>query len=239
MSLLLMCQFVSMSGLKYSWYVNSDREHGWLINPNKVKGYLVIAADFTISLNELNELVANDVVVLSTDHHETGKEFQESIGSTSEGIVINNQYEFEPDEDRYLSGAGVFYELICEIYPEFASKEREAIVGITLLSDIRQIENKKARKYLRTTYSISTDNQYVKYLIDNTLDYDFGFGTPKLDRNFIDYTLSPFINALLRFDKTSEAVRFILGYGLEIHSMRDAQKDLLAKIGRASCRERV
>lgn len=228
MSLLLMCQFVSMFGLKYSWYVNSDREHGWLINPNKVKGYLVIAADFTISLNELNELVVNDVVVLSTDHHETGKEFQESIGSTSEGIVINNQYEFEPDEDRYLSGAGVFYELICEIYPEFASKEREAIVGITLLSDIRQIENKKARKYLRTTYSISTDNQYVKYLIDNTLDYDFGFGTPKLDRNFIDYTLSPFINALLRFDKTSEAVRFILGYGLEIHSMRDAQKDLLA-----------
>lgn len=228
MSLLLMCQFATMFNLSYKWYVNSEREHGWLLKSTSLRGYLVIAADFSIGITELDELVKNDVVVLSTDHHEIGEEFLQTKSDTAEGIVINNQYEFEPEEDRYLSGAGVFYELICEIYPEFASKEREAIVGITLLSDIRQIENKKAKKYLRSTYTIDANSGYAKYLIDNTLTYDFGFGAPKLDRNFIDYTLSPFVNALLRFDKTSEAVKFILGEGLHIPSMRDDQRDLVA-----------
>lgn len=188
---------------------------------------LVIASDFTMTQAEVQALVDADVAVLSTDHHEVQQTFIDCQGK-AEGIVINNQYPFEPEEDRYLSGAGVFYELVCSLYPEFKSKEREALVGITLLSDVRQIENAKARKYLSTTYTIDPTQGYINYLIRNTLDNDFSFGVPRLDRNYIDFVLSPKINALLRFDKTKEAVDFILGKGLATNDCRGVQKHLIS-----------
>lgn len=218
-----------MLGLKYSYYVNEERFHGLNISPKKLEGYLVIASDFTITQDEMQILVDNDVAVLSTDHHDCQKTFIDCTGK-AEGIVINNQYPFEPDEDRYLSGAGVFYELVCSLYPEFKSKEREALVGITLLSDVRQIENDKARKYLKTTYTSDTSEGYLNYLIENTTDTDFSFGAPRLDRNFIDFTLNPRINALLRFNRTEEAIQFVLGHGLKKDNYRESQRNLVAEM---------
>ena len=212
-----MCNFADMLGLKYSYYVNENRFHGFNIPASKLKGFLVISSDFGITAEEVENLVDNDVVLLSTDHHECQDTFIDIKKETAEGIVINNQYPFEPEEDRYLSGAGVFFELICSLYPEFNTAERRALVGITLLSDVRQIENKKARQYLKTTYTMDTSCGYVKYLIDSTVSDSFNFGTPKLDRNFIDYTLNPCINALLRADKTNEAIKFILGSSCNIN----------------------
>lgn len=221
-----MCNFADMLGLKYSYYVNENRFHGFNIPASKLKGFLVISSDFGITAEEVENLVDNDVVLLSTDHHECQDTFIDIKKETAEGIVINNQYPFEPEEDRYLSGAGVFFELICSLYSEFDTAERRALVGITLLSDVRQIENKKARQYLKTTYTMDTSCGYVKYLIDSTVSDSFNFGTPKLDRNFIDYTLNPCINALLRADKTNEAIKFILGEGLSLHGIRDYQRSI-------------
>lgn len=217
-----------MLGLKYTYFVNHDRVHGFKLPLKSVKGYLVISADFSITEEEMKELVDNNTVVLATDHHEIQRNFIDIKGSTAEGIVINNQYPFEPDEDRYLSGAGVFYELICSLYPNFVNGERKALVGITLLSDIREIENKKAEAYLKSTYTADTSKGYIKYLIDCVLERDYSFGTPKLDRNFIDFTLNPSINALLRADKTDDAVNFILGGGLVSNEQRETQKNLQA-----------
>ena len=216
-SLLLMCQFCDMHGLKYSYYVNKKRQHGFFLDPSLVRGYLVIAADFTIEEFEVKDIVDNNIVLLSTDHHDCQSSFihyhNENYGT--EGIVINNQYPFEPEEDRYQSGAGVLYELLCSIYPEFVSPVREALVGITLLSDSRPIENPKAKAYLSRTYSVETKGNYLGYLLETALDsVDYGFGVPRLDRNFIDFTLSPVINALLRFDKEDVAVKYILGGGI-------------------------
>lgn len=221
-----MCQFCDMLELKYSFYVNPKREHGFKLPIEKVRGNLIIASDFAITLDEMQYLVDNDVAVLSTDHHSTSDSLIDVKG-IAEGIVINNQYPFEPEENRYQSGAGVFYELICSIYPEFESKEREALVGVTLLSDVRPIENERARKYLKTTYTYESDKGYINYLIKSTLTSDFGFGMPRLDRNFIDYTLSPRINALLRFNKTNEAINFILGEGLISSDLKTKQKELI------------
>ena len=207
-----------MLGLNYSYYVNENRYHGFAIPVEKLKGYLVISSDFTIQKNEVENLVNNDIVLLSTDHHECQNEFIDVKGETAEGIVINNQYPFEPEEDRYLSGAGVFYELICSLYPEFKSNEREALVGITLLSDIREIENNKARAYLKKTYTSDTETGYANYLVTSVIENDYGFGLPKLDRNFIDFNLSPYINSLLRFNQKDRAVEFILGRGLDIQN---------------------
>lgn len=216
-----------MLGLKYSYFVNDDRYHGFTIEHSKLKGYLVIAADFAITEAEAQALVDNDICLLSTDHHECQPRLIDVKSDTAEGIVVNNQYPLEPEDNRYQSGAGVFYELACELFPEFKSDLRDALVGVTLLSDMRPIENAKARKYLKKTYTSDPEEGYVYYLISNCLDNDFGFGVPKFDRNFIDYTLSPTVNALLRANKTSEAVDFILGHGLKQRNAKGFQKMLL------------
>ena len=220
---------MEMSGLKYSYYVNTKRKHGFNLPAEKLTGYMVIASDFEITRDEIKELIDNNVVVLSTDHHDCEDNFIYEKNGDAEGIVLNNQYPFEPEEDRYLSGAGVFYEVITSLYPDFKSEENEALVGVTLLSDVRQIENSKARKYLKTAYTINPSEGYIKYLIENVLESDFSFGVPRMDRNFIDYNFSPFVNALLRLDKVDDAVNFILGKGKLSYkgNPRNTQKDII------------
>lgn len=238
-SLLLMCQFCDMLGLQYRYHVNEHRYHGFDLPVGLVRGKLVIAADFSISKEELESLVDDDVVLLSTDHHEIGGSFVSHKSATAEGIIINNQYPFESAEKRYLSGAGVFFELICELFPEFDTEERRGLVGITLLSDICEIENKLARKYLRTTYRMDATKGYVKYLIDSVSTSDFSFGAPKLDRNFIDYNLSPYVNALLRANRTMEATNFILGFSKASGTdARELQRSLIRDMyARGECLE--
>ena len=93
-SLLLMCQFCDMLGLRYNYYVNENRHHGFDITPSKLSGYMVIAADFTITQSEVEGIVDQDIILLSTDHHECQDTFIEYKTDKAEGIVINNQYSF-------------------------------------------------------------------------------------------------------------------------------------------------
>lgn len=229
MSMLLACQFLDSQRCEYSYFVNSDRHHGFTLQPSALSGYFIIAVDFDIPQDIMQGLVDNNIAVICLDHHKVQDEFIHCISSKydAEGIVINNQYPFEPEEDKYQSGAGVVYEAFKACYPEFESKEREAIVGITLLSDARPIENPKARKYLKTTYSIDPQTGYIGYLVKSVLDKDYGFGTPKMDRNFIDYVFSPRVNALLRFGRETEAIDFILGNGISSSNPKGLQSDLL------------
>lgn len=226
-SLLLACQFCDMQKVKYSYYINGKREHGFKLDPTILRGYLVIAVDFDIKQEMMEALIENDVAVVSCDHHDIQDTpiYVKGKG-TAAGIVINNQYAFEPEENRYQSGAGITYEAICEMYPEFKSTEREALVGITLLSDARPLENERARRYLKTTYSADAQTGYLGYLVENVTDADYGFGVPRVDRDFVDFTLSPRINSLFRFGKEAEAINFILGRGLKNKSTKTKQADL-------------
>lgn len=229
MAMLLACQFLDSHNCSYSYFVNSDRHHGFTIQPSALSGYFVIAVDFDIPQDVMQGLVDNDVAVICLDHHKVQDEFIhcKSIKCDAEGIVINNQYPFESEEDRYQSGAGVVYEALKACYPEFESKDREAIVGITLLSDARPIENPKARKYLKTTYSSDPQTGYIGYLVKSVLTDDYGFGLPKMDRNFIDYTFSPRVNSLLRFGRETEAIDFILGNGISSSNLKKLQSELI------------
>lgn len=229
-SLLLMCQWADMLGLRYSYYVNRNRYHGFELSLDRIKGYMVVASDFQILEEEAQAIVDNDIVLLSTDHHDCQKTFIDVKSETAEGIVINNQYPFEPEEDKYLSGAGVFYELICSLYPEFKHPVRDALVGVTLLSDVRPIENVKAEAYLKATYSSDVSQGYLKYLVNSIPASSFSFGVPRLDRNFIDFSLSPCINSMLRYDKTDEAINYILGFGISELACRGKQKDLIREM---------
>lgn len=218
-------------GIGYSWYINTNREHGWKLNLERVKGKNIIAVDFIMEAELVKSLVEEyGCNVINIDHHENGDEFIEYNTDTNFGVVINNQYAFEEGDSRYLSGGGVVFESICGVCGEFDTALHRSIVGITLLSDIRDIENPLARMYLKELYNAKCTG-YIKYLIDNTIgDIDYGFGVPRMDRNYVDYKFSPALNSCFRFNKEDMVVEFVLGSGyidLNYHKM---QKELVKQI---------
>lgn len=212
-SALFFAKYMEKHGLPYTWYVNPDRKHGFFLKPEDLKGMLMVNGDFQITRDQMVELVANDVDVLSLDHHEMpeGEDLLLIETERNIGIYINNQYDFEDPSNFFQSGAGVTAEVLAEVDPElYHNKLTHALVGITLLSDIRDIENPRARKFLRQTYTAKYTG-YVQHLIDGAMGVDYGYGVPHLDRNFIDFKLSPRINSMLRLGKEVEAVEFVMG----------------------------
>lgn len=227
----LVCRYLAKHRIRYKWYINSHRSHDWSLPVEKVTGTDIIAVDFIITIDKIIELCDAGCNIVSMDHHINRREF---IDYTSDyetrGVVINNQYPFEDEDSRYLSGAGVVFETLIQLDPEFDTEENRALVGITLLSDIREIENPLAEGYLYTLYSIKYKG-YIKYLIDSTMgEIDYGFGLPRMDRNYVDYKFSPAINSMLRFDRQDEVVNFFLGRGELDLSCRDNQKSLVKEM---------
>lgn len=208
-------QFGKHKGFKTEYYLNDNRGHGFLMPDHLIDqlvGYTVLAIDFNISKEQLISLTDRGINIINMDHHHIAYHdeffYYESAISGAKSVVINNQYTFEPEEYRFLSGAGVAYYAFCAMDPTFENKDYEALVGITLLSDIREIENDHAYKILTTTYNHRSP--LFDYLINVTKPTtDFGFGEPIMDRNYVDFTFSPKINALLRLNKGHDAVALI------------------------------
>lgn len=215
-------------GVQTSYYINKNREHGFKLNASSLRGYLVIAVDFEVSREEMINLVSNGVSIIVLDHHEVEENLIHIKSATDEAVMINNQYPFAPDEDRYLSGAGVVFEAIIRFMPEFDIIEHRCLVGVTLLSDIREIENPKAKAYLKSCFNyVPSGDDYLSYLIRSVSNKSYGFGVPRLDRNFIDFTLSPFINSMLRFGDEMKAIEFILGKPVKLHDYREEQRNII------------
>lgn len=220
----LACRFLDKLKKPYTYILNENRAHGFKTDPKKLTGYTVVAVDFAISPSEVDEIMNAGATLISLDHHTIGDAIERD-----RAIVINNQYSFEPEEKRFLSGAGVVYEAFCEIDSSFASEENKALVGISLLSDIRVIENDLARDYLKCTYTSRAP--MIEYLVNCTKNArDFQFGNIRMDRNFIDYTFSPKINSLFRTNQGDLAVQMITGRPLSsqvlIHSKEYQDKML-------------
>lgn len=227
----LVIQWLCRLGKKYSWYINTNREHGWTLDLEKARGRDIIAVDFLITPEVLKDIVDHDCNLISMDHHENVDYFIEYVNKNGNyGFVINNQYPFEEEDSRYLSGAGVVFESVIAADPSFETLVNRCIVGITLLSDIRNIENPLAHGYLYDLYNHKYKG-YIRYLIDGVMgEKDFGFGVPRLDRNFVDFKFSPALNACFRFNQEDMVVKFVLGSGildLEYHKM---QKELVDTI---------
>lgn len=232
------CKALHLKGIKFNWYINSNREHGFFIPIEKVKGMNIFCVDFLMEEDKLKELVDAGCNVLSIDHHDNRDNrdiFLEYSYNGKKGIVINNQYSFEEKSSRYLSGAGVVFESLLPYFGDkFNTRENRALVGLTLLTDIRNIENINARLYLQELYTHPYKG-YIGYLIDNTIgDKDYGFGVPRLDRNYVDYKLSPIINSCLRFNRQDEVVEFVLGSGVIDRKYHTLQKELVNELSENS-----
>lgn len=200
--------FLSNKGVKYEYYINSNRAHGFKIKDiSKLKGYTIIAVDFYISKDKVEELIDNDIQIVNIDHHEIG--YSQLVNIEDKGVIINNQYSFEPDKYRFQSGAGMVFYTLGAIDKSMVNEENIALVGITLLSDIRPIENEEARRFLNVTYTSKAP--MIKYLISITRsERDYGFGEICMDMNFIEYTFSPKFNALFRLNRGYEAISAVL-----------------------------
>lgn len=225
------CKSLSLRGIDFTWYINSNREHGFFLPLEKVKGMNLFCVDFLMDYDTIKMLVDAGCNVFSLDHHDNGDNFIEYENNGKKGVVINNQYGFEEESGRYLSGAGVVFESLIDYFgEEFNTRENRALVGVTLLSDIRNIENINARLYLQELYTHPYKG-YIRYLIDGTIgNIDYSFGVPRLDRNYVDFILSPVINSCLRFNRQDEAVEFILGSGHISKKYHKAQKELVASL---------
>ena len=228
---ILACKFLVKHGKKFQWYLNNNRAHGFGLPLEKVTGRDIIAVDFLITPTQIMELTDAGCNIVSIDHHVNVDYFVDIESDYgSRGIIVNNQYPFEEDDGRYLSGAGVVFELFCSIDPEFDTVDNRALVGLTLLSDVRDIENPYARYYLSDLYNHKMKG-YIGYLIKNTLgEKDYGFGVPRMDRNYVDYTFSPAINACLRFNQGTMVTEFLLGSGVIDLGYHRLQKKLVDDI---------
>lgn len=224
------CKYITSMGKTFKWYVNSNRSHNWGIPLEKIKGYDIIAVDFMIPEKQLKDIVTSGSNIISMDHHVNQDDFIDITVNGKRGAVINNQYPFEPENGRYLSGAGVVFETLSAIDASFNTEENRALVGLTLLSDVCNIENDLAKEYLTTLYNHKYKG-YIKYLIDGTMgDKDWGFGVPRLDRKFVEFKFSPAVNACLRFNRESDVVKFFLGIGKLDLTYREKQKELVKKM---------
>lgn len=223
------CKYLAMYGKPFSWYVNSNRSHNWDLDLEKVKDCNIVAVDFMIPKQVIQGIIDNGANIISMDHHVNGDSFIH-IMSKGEGVVVNNQYPFEDSSRAYLSGAGVVFETLSNLDSNFCTEENRALVGLTLLSDVCNIENDLAKEYLTTLYNHKYKG-YIKYLIDGTMgDKDWGFGVPRLDRKFVEFKFSPAVNACLRFNRESDVVKFFLGIGKLDLTYREKQKELVKKM---------
>lgn len=223
------CKYLTMYGKFFSWYVNSNRSHNWDLDLEKIKDCNVVAVDFMIPKDMIQNITDKGISIVSMDHHVNGDSFIH-IKSKGEGVVINNQYPFEDSSRAYLSGAGVVFETLSNLDSNFCTEENKALVGLTLLSDVCNIENALAKGYLATLYNHKYKG-YIRYLIDGTMgDKDWGFGVPRLDRKYAEFKFSPAVNACLRFNRESDVVKFFLGIGKLDLTYREKQKNLVKKM---------
>lgn len=211
--------YLKRNGKKSVNVINDNRQHGILLDLKEYIGKVktIISVDSFVSADKVKEIVDLGFNFASFDHHECGGEFiyYKSLKG-NEGVVVNNQYPWEREDKRFLSGTGVVYEAFLEMFPNFEWGWFRDLVGITLLSDVRDINSEGAREYLKWTYESSKGNIYSKYLIDECLKFKrvYSFGRPYMDRNFISFNLSPAINSLLRFNKGGIVLDYVTGKGL-------------------------
>lgn len=216
----------------YQRYINDNRQHGYKLTheqTQQLRGHTIILVDAGMTREEIVYLTQNGVNIINIDHHHLNYDELVHVidpNTQAEGVIINNQYHFEPENMRFLSGAGVVYYVFKAMFPDLYGKEEIALVGLSLLSDIRPLDEPLARQFLYYTYNHKSN--YMRYLTYLTKpEKDYGFGELTLDRNYIDFTFSPRVNALFRLNKGYEALKLFEGDYTntgQLNYYRDIQK---------------
>lgn len=240
-------------GFKPSFKINENRQHG-VLEEGITNSFLVVV-DTGVSYTKLKELVDDGNIVVVIDHHEleydnfhdeyptqykgvlnvTPKEdfiYYENKDKKSLGFIINNQYEFENEKYRFLSGCGVVMEVLHNIFKGYSDDEHVAWVGLTLLSDVRDIENPLARHILEQTYGLNVyKTKVLGHLVNQVGENEFAISRFRFDRNYIDYTFNPVLNAMFRFNRGENLIRLLRGYKEPmLKTIRKDQADVMDEL---------
>lgn len=213
--------------IKAKYLINSNRAHGCFYS-DQLRGSFVINVDSAISKDELQKFEDNNCILLSLDHHT----IEPNILNTNHTLVFNSDYPFLKETYGFLSGAGVV-DLFFSLYDsKFRTPLTVSYVGITLLSDSREIENSIAREILTETYSHSiTEFPFIMTNLWSILNRQYDSGYSQLDRHFIDFKFSPFVNSALRFDDSTSIIEGFLGgelgYTVSTKDYRPHQKEVI------------
>lgn len=214
---------------KYQIHINENRQHGMKLSTEQlefIRGseLTIVMVDAGIERSDMERITSMGIDIVNIDHHDLEEKELYSIqtedvkGKLTYGVIINNQYPNEPEEMRYLSGGGMVYHVIEYLNSSLQGEDEKVLVGLSLLSDIRPLENPYAKEFLTALYN--HDSPMTEYLVRITSpDTDYGFGKPTLDRNYIDYTFSPKINALFRMNKGYQAIAVFNGTFVERESL--------------------
>lgn len=186
--------YIKKTGLIINRYMNKDKSHG--LNDTIIKEIekdgvelLIVVDAGSKDVEHLNYLEETGLDVIVLDHHDITKE--ELI--CSNGIVIVNcAYEGSPNKD--LSGAGVVYRFVREVNRKLQLcnvKRYETWVGVSVLSDARNILNKENRYYVEYAFK-----HYKEECFLNAFQ---NFGSTN---NLFNFTIIPLINACARMGYT-------------------------------------
>ena len=203
---------------KYDYYIPTEYH----------RNEIIINVDSSFSADEMLQLTSQGNFVISLDHHEvesnplfpnqqywsTKVENGEGFDTIGEAVLINNQYSFEPEELRFWSGTGVVLNALSKILDVEVEKEWVAMHGVTLLSDVRDIENPLARKILEVTYNTPLTQMPVLRKLSKISQAEvpeaFQRYPDYLDRTFVDFSLSPYINASYQLNLTEYLFRLCM-----------------------------
>lgn len=213
----LSIEFLTLRNKHYTYYINKDRQHGFLLTTEIIKNLercCVLAVDFGMTEAEIQACVDSGISIVCIDHHEVPITYTKPIhivnsATGAEGVLITNTYVFTAQNEQCLSGAGVCYNVFCSIDNAFDTYAHRAYVGITLLSDSCPLENELASSFLHDTFAWnSIESQELINAVIPPRAYLHG-KQKAFDREFIDYTFSPVINAMCRFNACYEALNLI------------------------------
>lgn len=259
MSGLIAQSYLEQLGVKSRYCINNNRTHGFRLLTDEflksMKGGLIIAVDFSITKPEFDKILRAGVNIINIDHHEidldsfnTNLDYVYSKCGDAYGVILNNQYLDEPDKFRFLSGAGMVYyfmKYVSNYTKKMLWSDYAAMTGISLLSDIRELESPEAFKFLN--YAFSLHSHFLQYLIEmikcesSVIPRFRSFGVPRISREFIDFEFSPIFNAMLRADLGDTCVKLLKGdektfvemcrYG-QIFTYRARQKQIISAIAK-------
>lgn len=213
---------------------NQDRSNLEPFPPNAT----IINVDSGLSSTTLRSLVDKGYNVISLDHHEveflTTEDTNVQIKHSNNGhygLVINNQYSFEDPDYHFQSGTGIVLTFIENIDPSYITKELIAINAITLLSDSRDINNNIARSFLEILYSTKESEAPWLYQIASKIGFNqYSIGEDMLDRTFIDYKFSPYINASMRLELGYETIRFVNHLDINMGKVKETQQQIMNEL---------
>lgn len=235
-----------------TFIINKDKIHG--IQPkhadyfNNTDMALIVILDSSSNETEIIKEFNCDVLVI--DHHELDDYTAKNLtGDTAHGkyVIVNNvavtntpDYEADLKEtgediftpDTRLSGALVTYELFrlyCKVYglanlPEQLRLNQWA--AVTLFSDAIPLLTERNQWYIEQMVSTKELEPTLSILVAQLNKYKM-----MLDKNFVNFSLSPIINAAVRGGGGLQALDIILRNPSAIRELdkyRQIQRDVLA-----------